>query len=162
MNITDELREYTEEQVKCLGMTKAQYYKIFAIADRIDAEHEAVLADAHKVARPDYVEMPKDVDDELILFGDLMQIRDCDGYWCGPYEVVSMVFTGLEWRIVFDAGTYAPRECRHHKSDTWERIINDAIVLGVEQEEGKVGFDAYSNQCEALVARCKALAKEYE
>ena len=39
MSITDELREYTEKQIKWLDMSKVHYRKIFAIADRIDAEH---------------------------------------------------------------------------------------------------------------------------
>ena len=44
MSITDELREYIEKQIKWLDMTKVHYRNLFAIADRIDAEHEAKVS----------------------------------------------------------------------------------------------------------------------
>ena len=165
MSITDELRKWASIEVPY------KYgHQLNAIADRIDAEHEREMqrmwdeADGfdEAVFESTHIELPKDANGVPIHVGDSMQVIDGDGHWCGPFMVLHMVLLGSEWRIVLDAGTYAPEKCRHYVSDTWERIISDAIVLGVEQQEGEVGLDAYCNQCEALVARCKVLAKEYE
>ena len=43
MSITDELRVYTEKQIKWVDMTKVHYHELFRIADRIDAEHQKAL-----------------------------------------------------------------------------------------------------------------------
>ena len=122
MSITDELREFIEDKAWMAN----NYAKALAIADRIDAEHEAMLEDARKRVYEGYIGLPKDADGELIRTGDMMQIRDCDGRWCGPFKVLYRVlFTGVEWGIVFDAGTYAPKECRHYHEPTVEDVLRE-------------------------------------
>ena len=44
---------------------------------------------------------------------------------------------------------------RHHGSDTWERIIEDATALGAQ-------MGRRTTQVDDLVARCKALAGDAE
>ena len=63
MSITDELRNYTEEQIKWLDMTKVHYHKLFAIADRIDREHEQAVGFCKRLE--DAAEKREDVE----LFG---------------------------------------------------------------------------------------------
>lgn len=131
MSITDELREYTEKQIKWLDMTKVHYRKLFAIADRIDAEHERVVRErrrscvyydperhycsCHDFDVSGYVELPKDADGEPIRVGDVMDkgevtcIRDC----------------GKGWEVVLNnLYTYDTPSLHHHKP-TVEDVLRE-------------------------------------
>ncbi len=137
MSITDELREWKGHIQTRLApeAVLALRGELNAIADRIDEEHEKQVTDAftrgvidgidmaeHSI---EYAKLPVDADGELIRTGDMMQIKDCDGRWCGPFKVLYQVFTGAEWRIVLDAGTYAPKECRHYHAPTVEDVLRE-------------------------------------
>lgn len=85
MSITDELREYTEEQIKWLDMTKVHYRKLLAIADRIDAKHKSACGEAYSkgmksIWLPDpteYIRLPVDADGIPIHEGDVMKHQTC-------------------------------------------------------------------------------------
>ena len=75
MSITDELREWASVEVPY------KYgHQLTAIADRIDAEHEAQLNDAFETRNSDenlesdgWMRLPKDADGEYIHVGDVME-----------------------------------------------------------------------------------------
>lgn len=66
--ITGELRRYAS-----YAATDRFRQSMLAIADRIDAEHEAMLVDARKTVYQGYIELPKDADGEYIHVGDEME-----------------------------------------------------------------------------------------
>lgn len=140
MNITDELRDYTEEQVKCLDMTKAQYYKLFAIADRIDAEHEKALTEMHdaaydegysyvwigtddwlerheeKMVKQGWMRLPKDADGVLWHIGD----RDENG------RTVTAIKLGLDGFWIRVGCTYRiAKQARHYHAPTVEDVLRE-------------------------------------
>ena len=116
MSITDELREYTEKQVKWLDVSKVHYRKLFSIADRIDAEHQKALDEwkaehgqmwlkgysechaellegnetlASDLERCGWIRLPKDADGVPIRFGDKVTVS-----WSEKvYEVMGFSYT---------------------------------------------------------------------
>lgn len=115
--------------------------KIDALADAIEQE----------VAER-YVPLPTDADGVPIHLGDVMEfshfdikhpvVRTVDGIgkdvffaWCGE--------RGYQQH---DAKRY-----RHHQPDSWERIIEDAVKMGVYDHDNE-------HVKEKLIARCRALA----
>lgn len=138
MSITDELREYAgvmeHMTVNNFDPVHGASF-VLSLADRIDAEYRKQVTDAFTRGAIDgidmaehsieYVKLPVDADGELIRTGDMMQVKDCDGRWCGPFKVLYQVLTGVEWRIVLDAGTYAPKECRHYHTPTVEDVLRE-------------------------------------
>ena len=135
--ITDGLREYTKEQIKWLDMTKVHYRKLFAIADRIDAEHEAACAEAYgngvmsvpiALDESQWVKLPVDADGEVIHVGDEVT--------CGAtvWTVTSLKFLGEGWGIcctVYNecggSGTsvYPPSNLRHRRAPTVEDVLRE-------------------------------------
>ena len=131
MGITDELRNYTEEQIKWLDMTKVHYHKLFAIADRIDAEHEAKVSywqDAsykdgydegfasaddwlaqHEdaMAEHGWVRLPVDADGETIHIGELVDEMLPFGGYAAPAPIDTMELyrgaSGYSWMVKLDA-----------------------------------------------------------
>lgn len=84
MSITDELREWAEGNTLRAGMSlRVARDQALAIADRIDAEHELEVTEAHAKGMHegfaadkgprDFVELPKDADGEYIHIGDVME-----------------------------------------------------------------------------------------
>ena len=72
MSITDELRDY-------FGKSKGMFTDhVLAIADRIDAEHEAALLNVHTdlMDASGWVRLPKDADGEYIHIGDKLVDKD--------------------------------------------------------------------------------------
>lgn len=103
MSITDELREYTEEQIKWMDMTKVHYRKLFAIADRIDAEHEEALLNVHTdlMDARGWVRWPKDADGEPLDEADFVEV-------IGEDYVTSIewfALKGMEWYARLSAHT---------------------------------------------------------
>lgn len=135
MSITDELREYTEKQIKWLDMTKVHYRNLFAIADRIDAEHESKVgctADEWDYWESTHVELPKDADGEYIHIGD--KVTCAASVW----EVTGLRFTGGFWGIcctIFNdkggSGTnvYPPSDLHHYHAPTVEDVLCDFARL---------------------------------
>ena len=143
MSITDELREWTANFFR-LAPTATK--ELTAIADRIDAAHRAALEKlAAGVDEDDdgSVDLPEGHDGDYIRVGDML-----DGYG-KTIEVVELRYGRSGWVIISrDGNAYADNYAfTHHRTDTWERIIEDAL-------------DGYHDtDFEALVARCKALAE---
>lgn len=155
MSITDELREWSEDRILNAELA--------AIADRIDAEHERVCKEqyacgaehgigasieASMIQEHGFIELPKDADGVPIRVGDVTDkgevtcIRDC----------------GKGWEVVLNnLSTFDAPSLHHHKPDTWERIIEDAIKAGFADGDP---HDPDQMEASELVARCKALAGE--
>ena len=150
MSITDELREYTEKQIKWLDMTKVHYHKLFEIADRIDSEYQkamdewkakhgqmwlkgysechAELLEGNETLASDlescgWVRLPKDADGEYIHVGDEM-----DGYG-KTIEVVELCIGRSGWVIVSrDGNAYDDTFAfTHHKPPTVEDVLREFL-----------------------------------
>lgn len=158
MKITDKLREFIEKRV-----WRDDYRRdnLLAIADRIDAEHERAVryercafwhdASDDELANYGLLRAPIDADGVTWRIGD----RDEDGREVGAIKLDVSGF----WINV--GGIYRPAErARHYQPDTWEKIIEDAIVSGkISSGYLEVRYTAaYKN----LVKRCKELAGDAE
>lgn len=168
MSITDELREFARG---CAGGMGGD--ALCHIADRIDAEHEANVSTACRLAagldndalaKRGYVKLPVDADGVPIRLGDeLTNGEDM------PAKVRSMMLIEEGWMVSSQPRpglTVAPNILRHVRPDTWERIIEDAISeSGWEQpkdyeiyyEDSKETRDRFVAE---LVERCRRLAGE--
>lgn len=143
MSITDELRKYIG--IFYLFRFKDVRDKLDAIADRIDAEHEAACAEAYgngvqSVALPDmtaYVKLPVDADGKPWHVGDMTENKQ---------TVQGMCLNKHGWHFLGTVNDIDPSIHTHYVADTWERIVQDAIDGLCDEDE--------------LVARCKALAGE--
>ena len=163
--ITDELREFMRGADGYELWCPRHKAELTAIADRIDAEHERQCAESwmrghdawaaidrsDEMAEHGWVRLPKDADGEYIHIGDVMEI---DGEVLPP---VSGIGNGSVIVGVFGVDkdddiseVFSLDLMRHHRPDTWERIIRDAYDAGVLGET----FDL-----SAAVARCKALCE---
>ena len=147
MSITDELRECMKGSTLSSWMVE----RLTAIADRIDAEHEKAIASVMNdalyhanekdMAELGWIRLPKDADDVPICVGDDMESVNA-AHMHGPVEYIALTESG--WEVDGEP----PSSMRHHRPDTWERIIEDAL-------------DGYHDtDFDALVARCRALASE--
>ena len=141
MSITDELREYANTRISPnKGM-------LLAIADRIDAEHEAQLNDAFETRNSDenlesdgWIRLPKDADGEYIHIGDEMVSKDGK-----VHRVDSLTrnptWFDYEWSIRLallndgvGAGSlvrYRPDTLRHHHAPTVEDVLRE---FGIDWE----------------------------
>lgn len=167
MSITDELRLFAADPYTGWVPTDKQQADLRAIADRIDAEHESACAEAYSngvqsVALPDmtaYVKLPVDADDVPIHAGDVL-----DGYG-KTIEVVELRYGRSGWVLISrDGNGYADTFAfTHHHADSWERIIEDArTCTGSAGNYTAVPSMRWTNEVDALVARCKALAGDAE
>lgn len=129
MSIADELREYATND-------KLHYLSDYlAIADRIDAEHEAMLADVRKTVYQGLIELPKDADGEYIRIGDVMEWVDIDG----EVKVTCTVeAVGVDCFFVWDnaSGRFA-QKCasayRHHYAPTVEDVLTEFAAKLIER-----------------------------
>jgi len=156
MSITDELREWAKTLIHWwYDPVKDEYTyttgtmppsidairldsNIIAIADRIDAEHEAMLVDARKTVYQGYIELPKDADNMPWSVGD----RDEDGN-----VVIEPRRTSSGWFVVTDdMGPYRPERKRHYHAPTVEDVLTE---FGIDWE--------HESDCEDRAA----LLKEY-
>ena len=159
MSITDELREYANIETDRDIYAGARLYKI---ADRIDAEHEADVSTACRLAagldndalaKRGYIALPMDADGVPIHVGDMvedagvreivkrvMQIR----YTLGTSSKPPIVLTS----IITDASQLPqkPNSYRHHHAPTVEDVLRE---FGISWE--------YESDCEDRAA----LLKEY-
>jgi len=160
MGITDELREYTEKQIKWLDMSKVHYRKLFSIADRIDAEHESACAEAYgngvqSVGLPDmtaYVKLPVDADGELIHVGDMMENIVCPSVHRVATGVGVECFYGWDEGngrySQFDANCY-----RHYHAPTVEDVLREfaAQVTNGGRVHGALNIDSAIAECAPLL-----------
>ena len=118
-----------------------------------NAEHHAWAPESH------YVMLPKDADGEPIHAGDVL-----DGYG-KTIEVVELRYGRSGWVLISrDGNGYADTFAfTHHHADSWERIIEDArTCTGSAGNYTAVPSMRWTNEVDALVARCKALAGDAE
>lgn len=138
MGITDELRKYAEEQIKWLDMTKVHYRRLFAIADRIDAEHEKAMADSYlsgtptdeKLTELGWVRLPVDADGEYIRIGDVVDVMPTDKFTGHKNVVVtSVIFKRSAELVTVDTAdrpfTFMPNRIRHHHVPTVEDVLRE-------------------------------------
>ena len=132
MSITDELRKeargfgryvYTAPQADCLT----------AIANRIDAEHEAACAEAYgngvmsvpiALDESQWVKLPKDADGVPIRVGDVVE-------WCDSGDTLTVEGIGKDIVFYIDNGGAewtAARNKRHHSAaetrTSWSRAAS--------------------------------------
>ena len=122
MSITGELREYIKQT--CWAMTSKA--KWFAIADRIDIEHEKAIRELNNLAdaiADSCVQLPKDANGEYIHIGDVMEHVEL-GY---ALEVIAV---GVDCFIAWN--THLNRYCqydgklfRHHHEPSVEDELTD-------------------------------------
>lgn len=163
MSITDELREWWVRRFPV--MDKELHEDFTAIADRIDAEHERELRetgeDIVRDVKREWVRLPLDADGEPIHIGDVVEWSD--GSTC---EVVGIGDGGTLYYMDEMEGTIGWTNAdgkRHHRPDSWERIIEDArTCTGSCGTYTSVPSMRWTNEAAALVARCKALAGDAE
>lgn len=139
MSITDELREWAKGST--LSSWTAEH--LTAIADRIDAEHEAQLNDAFETRNSDenlesdgWMRLPKDADGEYIHIGDMMVSKDGK-----VHRVDSLTrnptWFDYEWSIRLallndgvGAGSlvrYRPDALRHYHAPTVEDVLREML-----------------------------------
>lgn len=139
MSITEELREYTGNFY--LFRYKDVREKLDAIADRIDAEHEAQLSDAFETRNSDenlesdgWVRLPMDADGETVYPRDLMV--SAKGHFAGCHEVKKLVLVKcdgrLEWSCQLDGvglwdSYFALGNLRHHHAPTVEDVLEELL-----------------------------------
>ena len=107
--------------------------------------------DAADMIDKQYVELPRDADGIYIRVGDDMEVAT--GALKGEHSNVEyLAITESGWDVDGDP----PRSLRHHKPDTWEQIITDAI----RGDGGSYGCleERLDAMLPALVDRCKKLA----
>lgn len=169
MIITDELRKYAD-RLSDEAARKSEHgfspvaMKLEGIADRIDAEHEAMLVDARKTVYQGYIELPKDADGEYIRIGDEMEgVDKYDSLKKVMGKVITVSFEsdgivdvairawnsdGKSWRRAYldpDASVY-----RHHHAPT----VEDVLVVTEYSPQGTAQRRYVPEESEKVV-RCK-------
>lgn len=127
MSITDELRKWG------YGFCGDTHDVVTAIADRIDAEHEAQLNDAFETRNSDenlesdgWIRLPKDADGEYIHIGERVQLIGND-----PSTVSHMSLADDGWRVYvkYDGGigtrSGEPKRIRHYHAPTVEDVLRE-------------------------------------
>ena len=136
MSITNELRESIKQT--CWAMTSKA--KWFAIADRIDVEHEAQLNDAFETRNSDenqendgWIRLPKDANNEIVNVGDKL-----DGY-NKTIEVMWLRLGRTGWWIIDKYGeSYACCDAfLHHHEPTVEDVLREFTDVIVEWERDR-------------------------
>jgi len=147
MSITDELRKWLKSLYTPNSATVKDEGE--RIADRIDAEHEAMLVDARKTVYQGYIELPKDADGEYIHFGDVLD------QFGTPMTVLAMsdpdpdqgdCMLKLTTDGISDVTWVRARKMRHYHAPTVEDVLTE---FGIDWE--------HESDCEDRAA----LLKEY-
>ena len=137
MSITSELRLVAADPYTGWVPTDKQQADLRAMADRIDAEHEAACAAAYgngveSVALPDmtaYVKLPLDADGVPIHVGDVMEADNGT-----TFEVEHISLYPWGWRCdgegkdrsgVTCTAHAIPDGCRHHHAPTVEDLLRE-------------------------------------
>jgi len=158
MSITDELRKeargfgryvYTAPQADCLT----------AIADRIDAEHEAACAEAYgngvmsvpiALDESQWVKLPVSEDGDVLHIGELVDEKLPFGGYAAPAPIDTMELSrgagGYGWMVKLDAENRAlisPRLLRRHHEPTVEDVLREfAKGLGVPVADSYIAASA--------------------
>lgn len=145
------------ERLARLIMSDKAEGELADLCDNIDAIHRSLEAENERLRNAsehgdDWIKLPVDADGVPIHIGDWIVNPDISNqkqkvaaiapdsvYWWGE--------NGCHWR--------RSHHVRHHRPDTWERIIEDATKLGFTDPDNEHLRDK-------LVARCKTLAGDAE
>ena len=134
---------------------------IDAIHAQLERENESLKAELDRVLGEQdnsaTMPLPLDIDGKPIRIGDVMEWYDGE-----TFEVV-----GIGGGVLFyvkdgheQADWTGASTKRHHAPDTWERIIEDArTCTGSAGNYTSVPSMRWTNEVDALVARCKALCE---
>lgn len=146
MSVTDELR--TSGVHMPFSDTRVFLNEeLTAIADRIDAEHEAMLADARKAVYQDYVELPKDADGVPIRFGDKVtvswkdEVYEVTGFSCIQQlasDVRTICVEVYSSNRMGNVTLCAANGCRHYKPPTVEDVM---VEFATDWESAQDGED---------------------
>lgn len=164
MSITDELRERVK---RSMALPPQETESILAIADRIDAEHEAKVAywqdasykdgyDEGFASADDYftdkretlkehgwVKLPVDADGVPIRVGDEMDSK-VDYLFDGrPFEVRALVLCEGGWEAADGrfGNRYEPNSLRHHRPHTVEDVLRDFAYELSKRQNAPEMFD---------------------
>ena len=156
MSITDELRKYTEEQIKWLDMTKVHYSKLLAIADRIDAEHDEAIQQAlmgeggvpatdENMAEHGWIRLPKDADGEYIHIGDVMEVINSKQRAKACYMQMGPSGT---WAVGLTKNChwYDTESLRHYHAPTVEDVLMEFmdVMLGTPSKDAAARIAEYA------------------
>jgi hypothetical protein len=153
MGITDEMRKYIAEAWDGSIYINQRPKRLLEIADRIDTEYQKCIRELNNLADAAIL-LPLGADGVPIHVGDVMENIFCPST---RYEVTGVgVGCFYAWGYEQERYLQFDADCfRHHKPETWERIIEDAIST-----HGSGFNPCWTEERDALVARCKALAGE--
>ena len=132
MSITDELREYANIETDRDIYAGARLYKI---ADRIDAEHEADVSTACRLAagldndalaKRGYIALPVDANGVPIHVGDVMEGEKVGGGFGESFEVVGYIMSNGELEPMDEHKCPRKRKyLRHHHTPTVEDVLQE-------------------------------------
>lgn len=160
--ITEELRDWSMDAHAGWIISRVELDALHAIADRIDEQHAKAVEQAHadglneqidyleRFVPSNYVLLPVDEDGVPIHVGDVMEWPDGS-----TFDVVGISANTLfyvEHDFDDSAQWTAAHNKRHHKPDSWERIMDDAEKLARDDNVAVM----------ELVERCRRLAGEGE
>ena len=141
MSITDEVREWASVEVPY------KYgHQLLAIADRIDAEHEAACAEAYgngvmsvpiALDESAWVKLPVDADGEYINIGDVMEWVRYEDDDPTIVRKVSAVGADVFFAWSDEQGRYAQYEAyayRHHHAPTVEDVLREFALKAAGRE----------------------------
>lgn len=149
MSITDELREWVTGakpavvdgcSISVGTMTYGCKKALLAIADRIDAEHEAACAEAYgdgvmsvpiALDESQWIKLPVDADGVPIRVGDVMDSK-VDYLFDGkPFTVRALVLCEDGWEVGDGrfGNRYEPDSLHHHHEPTVEDVLRDVVTL---------------------------------
>lgn len=138
---------------------------IDAVHANLERENASLKAELDRVLgeqedRDGWVRLPVDADGVPVCIGDVLEWPDGSDE---PFEVVGIGLSGTVYCMYDESCEWTNASTkRHHRPDTWERIIRDAIGEGMARQRSNDGSEccerANPMNNDALVARCKALA----
>ena len=154
--ITGELREKlaeyepqeTGDAFVARQVGRTGYDAMIAMCDRIDAIHAGLEREYAELRERegDWIKLPVDADGLPWHLGDVTE---------SGQTIKGMGLNRHGWHFVGTVNEIDPAIHRHHRPDTWESIISDAIHAS---ESDELGSGSYEQAMAALVARCKKLA----
>lgn len=146
MSITDELRKWVTDHYSGWPSKQSEGY---AIADRIDAEHEkatsefwarinAVPATDENMAEHGWVRLPVDANGEYIHIGDVMEGEKIGGGYGEPFEVVGYVMSNGELEPMDEHRNPRKRKyLRHHHVPTVEGVLREMLCAWEDTPTGE-------------------------
>ena len=153
MPITTELRELiakidAHNSTNVSWLVEDSLNAIDSVHENLEIEYSELVEQVEELKDLEErsIELPKDADDEPVYLGDELEVDN------GKREKVKFMTlcTGGGW-LINEQG-WLPIYSHHVKSDTWERIIEDAVNV-----HGNGFNPCWTDERDALVARCKAL-----